>query len=237
MSMNTSFTRQNRLHWSRLFCCALLLTAASTQPLFAAPLVNSVQTDQEANQIRLVGSGLNGINVSVNGTPISLGTDSTDSTAILNSAELVDVIFIGMNVFSVNGGPAVLFYSGFNVQTPPAPPPPGPISPDCPCLTGWKNAGLTPYADIFLCPESITGSKTTTTGISYTELHPGYSLIVSFDPNDNTFNSSDVVNSGSACGLHNGTSWIVAEPVLSQEQYDSCFNWLWFGDSNWGICY
>lgn len=228
--MNNIKAISNRTaHWLSLFVCLVCMTISAAQTVNAAPIVSVIETDQPANQIRFVGSDLAGIVVTVNGMPVGLDPVSDANTAVLNSVDLVDVIIIGMNSYTINGSASTLFYSGFEIQAsppPPPPPPPPPVSADCPCISGWEASGITDHF-YYWCTELTDGTQKTFSGSPIDAGDPDFFISIGFDPNNIFFDPVDVGNSVSYCALHDSASWSVGEPVQSQEQYDNCENWMW----------
>ena len=214
------------VYWLGLFVCLVCVTILTSQTVNAAPMVSAVQTDQAANQIRFIGSDLAGIAVTVNGISVGLDPVSNANTAVLNSADLVGVIIIGMNNYTIDAGASTLFYSGFEVQAPPPPPPPPPLSADCPCISGWEASGITDHFYYF-CTEYTGGTQISLSGSPIDSGDPDFFISTSFDPNNIFFDPIDVGNSVSYCALHDGVSWSVGEPVQSWEQYDNCVDWMW----------
>jgi len=211
-------------HWLRLLVCLVCVTISAAQTVNAAPTVSVIETDKAANQIRFIGSDLAGIIVTVNGMSVGLDPVSDANTTILNSVDLVGVIIVGMNSFTINGSASTLFYSGFEIQA--SPPPPPPLSADCPCISGWEASGITNHF-YYWCTEYAAGTQKSFSGTPIESTDPDFFISISFDPNNIYFAPVDVGNSVSYCALHDGASWSVGEPVQSWEQYDNCENWMW----------
>jgi hypothetical protein len=98
-----------------------------------------------------------------------------------------------------------------------SPPPPGGL--DCPCIADWEAAGLAPSS--LSCSDGIDGTQTFVFGI-------GGNTIISaaFDPNNIFFDENNPGNSLSFCALSQNNIYTVAEPVVNQEQYLDCADWI-----------
>jgi hypothetical protein len=214
------------VHGLSLFVCMVCVTILTSQAVSAAPMVSAIQTDQAANQIRFIGSELTGIAVTVNGMSVGLDPVSDANTAVLDSVDLVGVIIIGMNSYTIDAGASTLFYSGFEVQAPPPPPPPPPLSTACPCIDGWEASGIKSHF-YYWCTEYAAGTQKSFSGSPIESTDPDFFISTGFDPNNIFFDPTDVGNSVSYCALHDGVSWSVGEPVQSWEQYDNCEDWMW----------
>lgn len=100
-----------------------------------------------------------------------------------------------------------------------APPPPG--GPDCPCIAGWEAANV--YPDSYLCLYGTDGTQSYIFGNNYS----GSFVSSAFDPNKIFYDPVNPGNSISFCALVENNNYTVSEPVVNEDQYNDCYDWMW----------
>lgn len=211
----------------RLAMLPALLLMCITSTAWALE-IHSVQVDRISQKIIVKGSSFGG------GTSFTLGGVSVPSTNISTTQQ--DIAF-GSDValavswrgsyklIAEDGGGSVEFsvYIGkkINDPTPPPPPPPPPGGPDCPCIPGWEASGI-PKDNITWCTYGTDGTQSFILGT-----RDSFTISALFDPNDLFFDAGNPGNSTSICALGDSGSYTVAEPLVNQDQYNDCENWLW----------
>ncbi len=229
--MSSGLGRTTRYAASRLalFGQALLLPAilcVCLVPSAWALEIGSVQVDRNVEKIIVKGSGFNGTtNLIVGGVSvpsniiddtlqeIPFGPELTSAMKWRGSYKLIVEDAGGSVEFSV--------YISERVVDPTSPPPPPPGGTTCPCIPGWEASGI-PKDNFTWCAFDTDGTQSFTIG-------PRDAFVISalFDPNDVFFDAGNPGNSTSVCALEENGSYIVAEPLVNQNEYDDCENWLW----------
>ena len=175
----------------------------------------SVHVDRSTQKIIVKGSGFNqAMTVTLGGIAVIKGNVTANELEIPFASEVYaavqweasyNLVIDGTNRISVYIDAPIL-----------APPPAG--GPDCPCLAQWQAYGF-PYT---FCGEGSDGTQSYIYASAYNAF-----LSAAFDPNNILFDPVNPGNSISYCALLENDTYIVAEPVVNQDQYSDCYNWMW----------
>ncbi len=215
--------RTVRIARQRWVLVLLATVSMGLAPTAWALSIDSVEVDRGAQVIIIKGSGfdaslsltLGGIsqpssNISSTLQEIPFGPALAAAIMWRGSYKLIATDVGGSVEFSVYIRAAI---------NDPAPPPPGGSS--CPCIPGWEASSI-PKDNFSWCSYGTDGSQ------SYI-IAPRDAFVISalFDPNDVFFDAANPGNSTSICALQDNGNFTVAEPLLNQDEYDDCEQWLW----------
>jgi hypothetical protein len=201
---------------------SLLVTTASMMfisvDLNAAEIYNA-RVDRENQIIIIQGTGF------VPSTTVTLGGIEVPTANVVGTqleipfaAEVYSAVqWEGSYNLIIDGTERISVYIDAPIV---APPPPG--GPDCPCTSGWNNAAL--LVDSFLCGEGTDGSQSYFYGNSFDGNN--WFISTAFDSNNIVYDDNNPGNAISYCALVQGNNYTVSEPVVNQEQFDDCQNWI-----------
>lgn len=188
--------------------------------------IGSVQVNRVTESIVINGNGFTGatsfmlggvaapsVNISATQQLIPFGPEVASAVMWRGSYKLIGEDPGGTVEFSV--------YIADQIDDPAPPPPPPPGGVDCPCIAGWEASSI-PKDNFTWCNYGTDGTQSYILGA-----RDSFTISALFDPNDVFFDVGNPGNSTSICALDNGGSYTVAEPLVNQDQYDDCENWLW----------
>ncbi len=205
-----------------MLAAALVLLMASNA---WALTIDSVQVDRVAQKLIVKGSGFDvATSFTLGGVAVSTDFVSATELDIPFSLEVALAIMWRGSYKMIADGTiefSVYIKAPIDDPTPPPPPPPPPGGTTCPCTDAWEASGI-PKDNFTLCYYGIDGTQE----FIYGE-RSEYFISAAFDPNNIFFDPVDPGNSISYCALHDGVSWTVAEPVVNQDEYNDCENWMW----------
>ncbi|NQZ54512.1 MAG: hypothetical protein HRT93_09710 [Piscirickettsiaceae bacterium] len=208
--------RSDNCRFAQYLIAICIVFLGISQPAWSVELY-SVHVDREGEKVVVKGSGLDAV------TTVTLGGISVP-ISIITAAEL-EVPF-GSEVYS-----AVQWEASYNlvidgsirisvyIDNPILAPSIG--GPDCPCISGWEASTI----PIALCLEGIDNTPPYTQSYIIASWASG-AIASAFDPNHIIFDAENPGNSISYCALADNGSYVVAEPVVNQDQYSDCNNWI-----------
>jgi len=221
----------------------LMLSLVGTTDVVAA-IVDSVLIDEGGAPPKIVvtGTGLASAAFKLGGIdiPASCISDISDMEQhIAFCAESASAVpGQGSYKLLINGSTEFTIYAENAIVTS-APPTPPPISSDCACVMGISANGQGQWLQPPIPDDNFTfclwdaplpRPYTQQVWISgtFTYAFNTYTISALWDPNNPTYDPSNPGNSTSVCALHNDTTgtYDVDHPVASDEQFDSCFNWM-----------
>jgi hypothetical protein len=213
------------MNTSRLSVWILGSTLLVVAPGARAVEIFSASVDLADQTIIVRGSDLDQVvQFMLGGVTVSTVNVTPDRAEIPLSTEVATIVqWRGSYRLDADGAAYVSVYFSEPVEEPgePPPPPPPPGDPSCPCVTGWEQSGI-PMDNWTWCVRYFDGTQESLSG----QRDPWF-ISIAFDPFDLYFDPFEPGNSVSYCTLHDGTDWTVAEPIISQDQFDDCENWMW----------
>ncbi len=188
--------------------------------------IHSVTVDRTAQKVVVRGEGFSGAtDFSFGGVPVPSTNLSASEQEIAFGPELgAAAPWRGSyRLLAESAGDA----AGFSVYiseaiidpTPPPPPPPG--GPDCPCIAAWEASDF-PRDNFTWCTYGADGNQSFIIGV-----RDSFTISALFDPDNIVFDAANPGNSTSICALDDNGAYLVAEPVVNQDQYSDCENWFW----------
>ena len=185
--------------------------------------IDSVRVDRVNQKIVVKGSGFDvATGFTLGGVSVATDNVSTTELDIPFSPDLATaVMWRGSYRMVADGSVEFSVYIKAPIDDPTPPPPPPPGGTTCPCTDAWEASGI-PKDNITLCYYGMDGTQEFIYG-----QRSEYFISAAFDPNNIFFDPVDPDNSISYCALHDGVSWTVAEPVVNQDEYNDCENWMW----------
>ncbi len=212
-----------RIARQRWVLVLLATVSMALAPTAWALNVDSVQVDRGAEVIVIKGSGFDAsLSLTLGGMPLPSSNISMTQQDIPFGPELAAAIMWrgSYKLIATDAGGSVEFSVYIRAAiNDPTPPPPGGSS--CPCTPGWEASSI-PKDNFSWCNYGVDGSQ------SYI-IAPRDSFVISalFDPYDVFFDAANPGNSTSICVLQDNGNFTVAEPLLNQDEYDDCQQWLW----------
>lgn len=211
-----------RISWrAGLALIAVLSITLSLAPSALAQEIHSAHVDRDAGKIVLRGAGFTGGSDFVL-AGVSVAAENITPTVAdipFNEALAQVVQWPGSYRLTVDGAAWISVYFDAAVVFYPEPPPGGP---DCPCISQWE-ASAYPLDNFTLCYYDNLSQQQWISG-----QRGGLFISASFDPGNILFDPVNPGNSVSYCALvEDGTDYLVAEPVVNQDQYDDCWDWFW----------
>jgi hypothetical protein len=210
----------------------------------AGAIVDSVLFDDESTSPKIIvtGTGLASAVFKLGGIdiPASCVSDISDTEQhIAYCAESASAVpGQGSYKLLINGITEFSIYAEQAIVTT-APPTPPPVSTDCACVMGisangsgqWLQPPIPGDNSVFcLWDAPLPTPYTQQVWISglFTYNSNQYTISALWDPDNPTYDPSNPDNSTSVCALHNDTNgtYEVDHPVASEEQFESCFNWM-----------
>lgn len=204
---------------------AILLSLSMFVSTQALSDINSVLLDYENSPAKIIvlGTGLNNAEFTLAGILIpSSCVDNVSDTEqhILSCSETASAIpEQGSYNLLVNGVELFSIYAENGIISVPTPP----VSSTCPCTPAWE--ALIPDGTLAFCYWGVDGTQEWITTQTWLDGSGRIDVLsAAFDPNNIYFDTNNVGNSVSFCSIFDGSNYTTAEPVLTKEQFDDCFN-------------